>query len=195
MSPILGVVASSNQQGRSVVAGSFDALATITLTSTASTIIFTGIPNNYRHLQLRWNAQTNRPTYGFDDLWVRYNNDGSSLYSMHYLFGNGSSIGASGESSTGQMNFINTAGTQTSGNWWAIAVADILDYSSTTKFKTTRLRNGLDFNGAAPGTLAGRVNISSGSYQSLNPINAITILSGSSSTFQVNTQFTLYGVK
>jgi hypothetical protein len=54
MSPVLGIIASSNQQGRGGgLVGSYDALAAITVPSGGlSSISFAGIPTGYRQLQL-----------------------------------------------------------------------------------------------------------------------------------------------
>jgi hypothetical protein len=196
MSPVLGIIASSNQQGRAGgPVGAFDALATITVPSGGlASVTFAGIPAGYEHLQIRWTAQTNRGTYGFDDLLVRFNSDASALYSTHYIFGNGSTTSTGSDSSASATNVINSAGTTTSGSWWASAIADVLDYASITKFKTMRVLNGVDFNGATVG-LPGRVNLASGSYQSLNAINAVTITPQSGATFQAASSFALYGVK
>ena len=199
MSPILTGVIASGISGHLTPPwspeGAYDSLASTTLSSTTSTITFSGIPSGYKHLQLRWIAQTNRGTYGFDDLWVRFNGDSSALYSTHILYGNGASAATGADSSATYTNIINSAGTTTSGSWWGTAILDVLDYGSSSKFKTMRALNGIDLNGNAIGGLNGRVNLASGSYQSLNPVTSITITSGASASFLSNTSFALYGIK
>jgi large repetitive protein len=187
--------ASNSITAVSPLSGGYDALATVIVPSGGlSSITFASIPTGYKSLQLRWIAQTNRATYGFDDLLVRFNSDSSALYSTHYMFGNGSTVSTGADSSATATNVINSAGTTTSGSWWGVAILDLLDYASTSKFKTMRYLNGVDLNGATVG-LPGRTNMGSGSYQSINAINSITITSNASSTFQTNTSFGLYGVK
>jgi len=172
----------------------YESIATINPTSGTS-VTFSSIPSTYKHLQIRWTAQTNRGTYGFDDLWVRFNGDSSAIYSTHILYGNGSAAATGSDSSATYTNVINSAGTTTSGSWWGSAIADVLDYASTSKYKTLRVLNGVDLNGNAVGSLNGRVNLASGVYQSTTAISSITILSGASATFQSGSKFALYGIK
>lgn len=193
MSPILGIIASQNYVR--TPPNSYESIATVNVGAGGqSTISFSSIPSTYKHLQLRWIAQTNRGTYGFDDLYVRFNSDASNSYALHVMYGNGSTVAVGSDTTATVMNIINSAGTTTSGSWWGTAIADILDYSNTSKYKTMRYLDGIDLNGAGV-TLPGRVNFGSGLYQNTTAINAITITSATASTFQQYSSFALYGIK
>jgi hypothetical protein len=172
----------------------FDSLGAVLVSTATSTITFSSIPQTYQHLQIRWVAQTNRATYGFDDLRVTFNSDSSALYTTHLVFGNGTTVSTGEDTNASFTNIINSAGTTTSGSWWGTAIVDVLDYANTSKLKTMRYINGVDLNGNNI-TLPGRVNFGSGLYRSLNAVSTITIVSGASATFQPNTQFSLYGIK
>ena len=179
-----------------VSTNSYESIATTTVGGGGtSTITFSSIPATFTHLQLRWIAQTNRGTFGFDDLKFNFNSDTSSIYTFHTLYGNGASAVADNGINANAARMYNGAGTQVSGTWWATGVADLLDYADTNKFKTMRTLVGCDLNGNAVGTLHGRMDLFSNLYRSTSAISTITIASDSASTFQQYTQFALYGIK
>lgn len=190
MSPILGIIASSNQQGRTTATGSYDALATLTLTSTASSVVFAGIPTGYVNLELRITAKSNRATY-VDDLGIRFNDVSTSSYSGHRLYGFGSGTPSSdGGGSQTQMNIGQIAGgTVNQSLGMGAALIEINNYASTNYFKTIRVYSGYDDNGQ------GGIQYASGNYQSLNPVTTITLLPLIGTTFSAESSFELYGAK
>jgi hypothetical protein len=170
--------------------GSYDALASYTVGSGGiSSITFSGITNEYSHLQIRGIARTDRATYNSDPLKLTFNSDGGSNYARHFLLGDGGSASADGVSSqTFIQNYLITTNVATSGVFAAFVI-DILDYASTTKNKTTRALMGFDNNGS------GYVGLNSGLWMnSSTAINSLT-LAGQFGTFQQYSQFSLYGVK
>lgn len=190
MSPLLtGVFASSRLVNTYTPVGSYDSLATVTVPSGGlSSITFAGIPTGYRHLQVRGIARTN-DTGSFNNQQLRFNNDSSSVYSFHTLFGDGSSATASSSVTQTSFNdFFRAGGTGISSSIFGIGIVDILDYASISKFKTCRNLIGGDANGS------GIVGLVSGLYQSINPITSIT-LNPSGGTFSQYSTFSLYGVK
>jgi hypothetical protein len=183
VTPVLGIIASSNQQGRGGVVGSYDALATAIVPSGGLALItFAGIPAGYRHLQIRGMALNSAAV----DYFLRYNGDSSSSYRGHVLYGDG-----------GNMYAANTFGGTTTGNDIAFNtgttypvsfVTDILDYSSTTKNTTLRGLYGTDTNGA------GQIVFISGAWFNTSAVTSISI-TALTGTFAVNSSFALYGVK
>ena len=71
---------------------------------------------------------------------------------------------------------------------YAASIIDILDYASTSKFKTTRVLDGYDANGS------GEVIIGSGNWRSTSAITSIT-LGPSSGNMKLYSSFALYGIK
>lgn len=201
MSPILGIIASSNQQGRGgEPVGSFDALANITVPSGGlSSIVFTNIPTGYQHLQLRGIAQDNRATYNQSSFGFRLNADSGANYSAHYLQASWAaggttvdSAGGSGGSYTQTYSIVSFT-SSVSANYFGAFVVDFLDYANTNKFKTIRGLSGLD----APPASGYRPipRLGSGMWRSTSAINSITILSEFGTQFNQYSTFTLYGVK
>jgi hypothetical protein len=186
--PILGIMASSRPAFELV--GSYDSLATVTLSATAPTITFAGIPSGYKHLQIRVMARSGRANSGGGDwLSVRFNGDTSSSYSYHQVYGNGSIASAQSASSQtyGFTERIADAGA-TSG-LFGVIVMDILDVSSTNKNKTLRYLGGYDMNGSL-----GSVMLGSSAWYNTAAITSIT-LGSLNGDLQIGSTIALYGVK
>ena len=173
--------------------GAYDALSTVTVGSTSvSSIEFAGIPQGYKHLQIRATLKTNRATYGNDGLYLRVNGL-SSNYGFHYVAGDGSAASASGGGSQNQI-LLGWCGTNVSSAYGA-NIIDILDYSNTSKYKTVRNLGGVDINGTIAG-FGGVIALHSGaSFTSTNAITSISFTSSNAANFEQYSQVTLYGVR
>jgi hypothetical protein len=191
--PLLpGVLASEISAHLFTAATAVDAIQTVTLSGTQSYIVFVNIPQTYTHLMLK-GISMNSSTAGAQDIQVVINNDVTSQYSWHRLWGNGSSATSGGNSNTSYALLTNAAG---NGNY-PLAVGairtTILDYSSTTKWKTIMGMSGFDNNQAANNNNITTV-LNSGMYYNNSAVQSIT-LTPTSSSFTANTSFTLYGIK
>jgi hypothetical protein len=188
MTPVLGIIASSNQQGRSTAEGSYDFLATVTVSSAVASITFAEIPTGYQHLQLRSIAQTSSGG-NWQRLLVAFNGDTtSSNYADHGLQGNGSNASAFAETST-RKGF--GAAAASGANIFNPNITDILNYSSTTKNKVSRTFRGVNSNGSYTGVAV----IESSLWLNTSAINSITLSIEDGSNFTTYTKFALYGVK
>lgn len=199
MTPILTGIVASGISGHLTPPwspeGAYDALATVTLPATASSITFAGIPSGYKHLQLRFSATTTRSTYAVSDPFIVFNNDafsGNTNYSWHYMRGDGSSTGAGSSASTWRVYAPGLMATN-QGSGPAVGVIDILDYSNVSKNKTVRWLGGFDTNGTVSG-YGGFTGLVSGLYNKTEAINSITF-SGDYVPYLANSKFSLYGVK
>ena len=79
--PILGIWASQISGHLWAPEGAYDALATVSLSTTTASVTFSGIPSGYKHLQLRLIARTNRSA-SVDPMTLTFNNDTSGVYSV-----------------------------------------------------------------------------------------------------------------
>lgn len=171
---------------------SYDALASYTVPSGGvSSITFAGLPTGgqYSHLQIRWIAKTDR-TETDDVVLMQFNSDTGSNYSWHWLRGNGSA--ALGSASTSTSNIAvqyGASGDSGATDTFGIVVMDILDYGSTSKYKTTRSLQGFDLNGS------GWIYLQSGNWQSTSAITSITLDQQYGSNFKQYSQFSIYGVR
>jgi hypothetical protein len=187
MTPVLGIVASSNQQGRTTAVGSYDALATVTVPSGGlATISFAGIPSNYRHLQLRILARSTAAVNS-DNIILKYNGSSSNYYAYHQLYGTGGAVFAntSNVSTYNQTGYF--PGTNIASSIFGPTIIDILDYAATNKNKVARTLTGYNSN------TDGIILLRSGLWVNTSAITSIELTAAGS--FAQYSQFALYGVK
>jgi hypothetical protein len=166
------------------IPNSYESIATVTVGSGGSaTIEFTSIPATYTHLQLRGIVKC---TTDDDDLGLRFNSDSGTNYGGHRIYGSGASATADSILTRSQWDYAGRTGSGTSN--FGVSVIDILDYTNTNKYKTTRALFGRDSNGS------GWAMFSSGLWRSTSAITSITFVP-SGGNFAQYTQFALYGIK
>ena len=179
--PILGIMASQISGHLWAPAGAYDALATVTLSASASSIIFAGIPSGYKHIQLRTMCFGSNNQ---ENLYIRFNNDTGSNYARHYLLGDGSSVSASNTVPDTGGVFSNTSTASAP----YISICDILDFASSNKNKTLRALSGRDTNGS------GDIALRSSLWNNTSAITSLNIYAGVG-TLSSGTTVALYGVK
>jgi hypothetical protein len=163
---------------------SFESIASATGTGSSGTINFNSIPGTYKHLQLRFLGNT---TSSGDTVAIRLNVDTGSNYVHHSLAGNGTTVSATGNTGISAATiFVKRYGTVAT--YPTAGILDILDYTSTSKYKTLRSMSGADANGS------GNFDLTSGLWLSTSAITDIRIVAGSSN-FTSDSSFALYGIK
>jgi hypothetical protein len=183
LSPILGIVASQNYSR--IVTTGFVSIATTTLSSNQSTITFSGIPQVYKHLQIR---SVNQSTSGS---WatISLNSDTTaSNYAMHRLSGDGVTAFAESYTSTNQRRFF----TSYQSPYWCSSVIDILDYTNTNKNTTVRGLHSWAGDGASG--YNGEVNFNSNLWLNTAAVSTIDI-TVSGQNFTQYSKFALYGIQ
>ena len=167
--------------------GSYDSLATVTLSATASSVTFSNIPTTYTHLQLRATHTFSASGLGINMQVGNGTIDTGSNYAYHYLLGQGTAASSGAASTQASWVYYYVVGNGST----AIPeteIWDFVDYSNTNKYKTSRLLAGVDNNGS------GEVFMASDLWMNTSAINTIKI-NTSSSTFAAGSSFALYGVK
>jgi hypothetical protein len=173
-----------------ILGGSYDAIGTVTIGSTpTASVTFSGIPNTYKHLQVRLIGRDNRSAQANNIYWQVGNGsvDSGANYSWHLLRGAGTSSLSTGSANANYMLMDETsasAGASTFGS----NIVDILDYANTNKYKTFRTLGGWENNGA------GEVDLWSGSWRNTAAIDTLYFYPNAGSFVQY-TQFNLYGIK
>jgi hypothetical protein len=187
VSPIpLGILAASGLGA----AGAYDLLETQVLTSSASSVTFTGLGSysDYKHLQIRIVSRNSKAATTNEAVILQLNGDTGSNYSRHILSANGSSVSSSGATA---QTFI-LVGDQPSNNSTANAfyghVVDILDFSSSSKNTTVRALGG----GHATQS---RIQLSSGLWMNTDSVTSITLSVFGGDNHVTGSRFSLYGVK
>ena len=189
--PIFGITASSNMSTKLT---DFYQIATATVGSGGiSSVEFNNIPADYTHLQVRFIGKGARAST-LTDFVFTINNDSSSSYRRHALYGDGASAASYSATSTNGFFFGRITGSTATNNF-GVGIVDILDYTNTNKFKTVRALSGADANGS------GEVYLNSGYWPSTSAITRLNFYSydptppsGQQSLNQYSS-FALYGIK
>ena len=177
-----------------VVPSNFFLISQTTLGSPAASFTFSSIPSAYKSLQLRMILRDSSAGTSANYISLRFNGDTGSTYASHQLYDNYGSVAAYGAAS---QTFIQVQGGNISGNatanTFAASITDIVDYASTSKYKTSKSFAGGNTNN---GSGYNDVGFNSGLWQSTAAINSITVYVGSPNGYNINTGSTLslYGV-
>ena len=194
MSPLIQTFANGSalgyrSRGIAGAATSFESIATVSVGSGgAANVEFTSIPSTYTHLQVRAIAKAaataNDAAY---DLRLSFNgNTTGADYNEHYLFGNGSSVGAGVNTNN---RIIGTSMGSGNANMFAVNLYDILDYANTNKYKTVRTLCGWDANGS------GQVTFMSQVWMKTDAITSIKVDFNTGPSFGQYSHFALYGIR
>lgn len=172
---------------------SYESIATATGTGSSATITFSSIPSTFKHLQIRGiargtaNGGTTPLTY-----YINCNSDTGSNYAYHRLQGDGATASALGQATQTKIYMGVYADSGYSANIMGTMVVDILDYGSTSKYKTFRAISGVDDNS---GTTGSQISLRSGLWMSTSAISTIAITNNGGDNFSTSTTFALYGIK
>jgi hypothetical protein len=169
---------------------SFESIATTTVGSGgAASITFSSIPSTYKHLQIRFTMKN--VTTGGSDMHLNFNGDSGTNYYGHYLWGYGSGSANGGNAINTFTNTSNVVVFYDQGiadTYPVSGIIDILDYASTTKYKTTKSMVGRDSNGS------GQLWYCSGLWKNTSATNSLT-LTYNSNNFPQFSSVALYGIR
>lgn len=165
------------------MAYTYEPIATNTLGSDTATVTFSSIPGTYTDLVLVLNSRSASTSGG---VFVQFNNDTGSNYSVIRLRGNGTAASSNNSANvtTGEIGDQNVS-TNTAGNFGNI-ICQINNYSNSTTYKTTLSRANV-----ADVTVRALVSL----WRSTSAITEIDIFCENSNNFLSGSTFTLYGIK
>ena len=170
---------------------SFDLLETTTLSTSASSVTFSGLGaySDYKHLQIRNVTRTTNTANNSTVYMSLTFNGATSGYSFHKVEGDGGSASAYGTGTRSRIDISDSTaeGSTSFANVFGASIIDILDFSSSSKNTTVRYLAGANMNSK-------NVNLGSGSYPVTTPVTTLTLTSGSLD-FAVGSRFSLYGSK
>lgn len=182
----VGIFASSGG-----VAAAFELISTTILTGSQSQIVFSSIPSTYKHLQVRISGRTN--TGGSNDsVWVRFNNDSANNYIWHELRGGGfgsytvTSQTGSTSSTQGYVGYAPGSGTSFA-NAFGNTIVDVLDYASTSKYKTMRSMSGTNAE-------IRYVTLGSALWKATSAVTSVTV-GNDGASWATGTRVSIYGIK
>lgn len=182
----LGILATAGANGGAT--GSYELISSTILTTNTSSVTFSSIVGTYKHLQIRSTARTDRALQ-IDGVRLRLNSDSGSNYAGHRLLGSGSAVTSNANLSQTAIVDQLAAGNTASSGIFGSNIMDILDYASTTKYKTTRAMAGAN-------TVAyNYLSFISGLWMNTSSISSITLSPESGTNFIAGSRFSLYGIK
>jgi len=156
-------------------------IASVTLSASAPSIIFTNIPQTYTDLVLVFSGANTVNNNNY--LSYRFNGDSGSNYSLTLIRGDGSNYGSARFQNETQM--FNSYGSPLN-NTQQNSILQIMNYSNTTTYKTMLFRtNAL---GAVP-----EVNAIVGLWRSTAAITSI-VITISNNNIAAGSTFNLYGI-
>lgn len=160
-------------------------IATITLSSTSNSIVFSNIPQNYTDLRLVANYYAPSSPGNIGGLKI---NGATTNYSDTLVYGDGSTASSIRDSVSSNRGVIMLWRMFSAGNEWGILTADFNNYTNTTTFKNVLFR--------VSGNTGGWVSAGVGLYQSTSNITTIELTRfGTDFSYGTGTTVTLYGIK
>lgn len=183
---LLGITASHGSGARS--SSDFELISTTLISTSTANVTFdvTGLGSTYKHLQIRMTGRTTKGSSG-DTLSMQFNGDTGANYNLHYLQGNGSSVG-SGSGSGSSLNYFIDVPSDADAAGYTPAIIDILDAFSSSKYKTTKVLWGDTVKWNA-------INLRSFYWPNTAALTSIKILSNSANNLSSGSRFSLYGIK
>jgi hypothetical protein len=167
---------------------SYESIASATGTGSSGTITFSSIPATYKHLQIRLIARSSESA-AQTNYEMQINGDTGSNYARHNLRAVGASVASSGVASQTSIAVCAMAAANSPANTVSPKIIDIVDYASTTKYKTVRI-----VEGQVNATYGGQVHYRSGLWQNTAAITSITLFV-TGYNFTTQSSFALYGIK
>jgi hypothetical protein len=175
------------------VGGTYELISSTILGGTAASVTFSNLgdyASTYKHLQIRAAVRTtNANNNGY--LGARINADTGSNYNEHQLYtdlANSIAVSTSGAFTTFLIGPV--AGGSATANGFGSFVADILDFSSTSKNTTVRSLGGY------AQSSANELRLSSGLHRNTAAVTSITILERAfSGSLAAGSRFSLYGIR
>lgn len=182
----LGTTQSTTTSAGNVTSNNYASIATVYNSSAGGVnALFTNIPQNYSHLQIRLMGRTVSSSAGAP-VYIQFNGDTTNNYSWHYNSGNGSSITAGGLGSYGDIEGMGMVVSGNLANAQCVYIIDLLDYSQTNKVKTLKALGGYDLNGS------GTIFQNGGAWNSVSPITSLNVQAYAG--FAQYSHIALYGI-
>lgn len=166
-----------------------------TLSSTASSVTFNSIPQTYSDLELRVNAKNNSSGQNYNNFYIQFNSDTTTLYSSTWVRGFYGSPDTGRASSSAYINYRDLAkGVQYSDTAiFGLLNIYIPNYTSGN-LKSTNGWGNPETSGSGDVTYFSLGNVA-GLYRSTNAITSITLSIEGGNLLESNSYFSLYGIK
>jgi hypothetical protein len=119
---------------------------------------------------------------------MRFNSDTAANYTVHNLYGAGSSVSSEGAANLDRAYISIASGAGAAANIYSGSVIDLLDFASTVKFKTARSLAGLH-------ATSRFIYLKSTLWRSTSAITTIQLLPDVGTAIVAGSRFSLYGIR
>lgn len=169
--------------------GAYELISTLTGTGNPTSFTFSSIPQTYKHLQLRVVGRMTNNNAGTGATTLTMNGDTTSTYWSHFIKGSGTVASNGGSAAAAYINAESFADELAAANVFSSSIIDILDYTSTTKNKTTKMLVGSNVSTNL------YVSMNSGLWTNTSAITSLTWKSVNTRIWDAGTRISLYGIK
>jgi hypothetical protein len=163
--------------------GTYELIETQILGSSAASITFSGLATyatSYKHLQIRYAAQTTRSSGG-DGVRMRINGDTGTNYAWHEFYATPPSVTAGIASSQTYIQSPMLA-VGSNPNQFTPGVIDFIDSFSNTKVKTVK-------------HLSADIRMTAGAWYNTASITSVIFFPQIATAFQTGSRFSIYGIR
>ena len=183
----LGVLAVAGA-GSGAATGAFEFISNSTLGVPTASIVFSSIPTDYKHLQLRITGYAETGQATARDLKMTFN--GTNTWGRHRLSAEGAGAAPSGSGATSQtfLEMRQAQGYSGTGGHPAATIVDIYDYQNLNRATSV---SGMVFSKTST---VEALHYFSGVYIDTDIVNSITFTS-SSTNIGALTSISLYGIR
>lgn len=164
----------------------YELISTSLISSTGiAQVDFASIEQIYKHLQVRITMRDNTSA-NENPLKMSFNNNISTIYASHRLFGTGALVVSDNSLSQDTAIVGGSPAATSTANAFSGVIVDILDYTSTTKNKTVRTLSGFS-TASAP-----RIYLNSSLWPNTSAVTSVKFWTGG---IAVGSRFSLYGIR
>jgi hypothetical protein len=167
------------------VAKTYEPINSVVLGTSATSISFTSIPQNYSDLVIISNARISGVSG--EGVNIQFNSDSSALYSQTRLYSNQSANVSDRGTGLVQTDVAYLVGNDASANLFSPFTIDIVNYKSTTNFKSFFSRW---YNPQANQ----HMGVNAGLYRSTTAITSLNLFPSNGKSFVSGTSVYLYGI-
>ena len=172
------------------MATTFELISETTVSTPVGSVTFSSIPQTFRHLCFYISARSDSST-GSRDLTVRFNSDSATVYSMGYLYTEGTSVsGSYATSQTGALLNDTVCGSDNSAGVFSAVEFWIPNYSnSSTNKQCFDLASNRNYIVGA----GGRVTAHAHKYADTSAITQVEMICQGS--WETSSTIRMYGIK
>tara|TARA_R110000824_G_scaffold194671_1_gene377331 strand:+ start:922 stop:1455 length:534 start_codon:yes stop_codon:yes gene_type:complete len=172
-----------------------EAIASAYLEATATSVVFTGIPQTYEHLQLRVSARDDGAGSDYSEVTLRFGPVGGSIdtgnnYYSTELRGLASAVGGEASGATHRLRMTFISAPNDSAAQFGGGIIDIIDYRNTSKNTSLLWYGGNAFAPTYPWVAMG-----SGMWNAMGAVDQISVAGYAHGSLLRGSEFTLYGIQ